>query len=193
VVANSNDAARLARLEAPLKKVRGQLTRLPAGSMPLPTAVLAGAGHLIPESDGGAILGATFDYDDERVQPRAEDHAGNLERLERLLPGAVPRVDAMALDGVVGFRCVSPDRLPLIGSLPDGDAVGPGLATRDCPRIPGLYGAFAYASRGLTWAALGGELIACALEGEPLPMESDLVDAIDPARFLLRHARRRAR
>jgi hypothetical protein len=28
------------------------------------------------------------------------------------------------------------------------------------------------------------------LEGEPAPLEGDLADAIDPARFLLRRARR---
>jgi len=56
--------------------------------------------------------------------------------------------------------------------------------------LPGLYGAFAYGSRGLTWAALGGEIIASLLEGEPPPLESDLLDAVDPGRFLLRRARR---
>ena len=193
VLANSNDAARLVPFGARLKKVRGQLTCLPAGSMPLPAAVLAGSGHLIPNADGSAILGATFDYDDNLAEPRAEDHAGNLERLERLLPGASPHVDAAALGGAVGFRCVSPDRLPLIGALPDGDAESPGLPARDFPRLPGLYGAFAYASRGLIWAALAGELIACALEGEPPPVPGELADAIDPARFVIRRGRRRAR
>jgi len=34
--------------------------------------------------------------------------------------------------------------------------------------------ASAYASRGLIWAALGGELVASQIEGEPLPVEGDL-------------------
>ncbi|HET9405048.1 MAG TPA: FAD-dependent oxidoreductase, partial [Burkholderiales bacterium] len=118
-----------------------------------------------------------------------EDHAGNLERLERLLPGTAARLDPSRLTGSVGFRCVAPDRLPLIGSMPEAGAQ-PGARAGILPRLPGLYGAFAYASRGLTWAALGGELIASAIEGEPLPVESDLADAIDPARFMLRRARR---
>jgi len=183
VLANSHDAHRLCPLGAPLKRVRGQLTRLPAGSMPALAAVLAGTGHLIPQPDGGAILGATFDHDDEGTAPRAEDHAGNLDRLDRLLPDCASRFDPAALDGAVGFRCVAADRLPLVGALPDGQA-------RGFPRLPGLYGAFAYGSRGLTWAALAGEIIASAVEGEPQPVERCLAAAVDPARFLLRSARR---
>jgi tRNA 5-methylaminomethyl-2-thiouridine biosynthesis bifunctional protein len=133
-------------------------------------------------------LGATYDYDDEDAEPRAEGHAGNLERLERLIPGAGAR-DASGIEGAVGFRCVAADRLPLIGELPAAvDAIAGSVL-----RLPGLYGAYAYGSRGLTWAALGGELIASRVEGEPLPLESDLADAVDPGRFLLRRARRGGR
>jgi tRNA 5-methylaminomethyl-2-thiouridine biosynthesis bifunctional protein len=53
----------------------------------------------------------------------------------------------------------------------------------------GVHGAFAYGSRGLIWAALAGELIAAGLEGEPLPLEGQLVDAIHPARFARRASR----
>ncbi len=190
VLANSHDAARLAAPGVVLKRVRGQLTCLPAASLALPAAVLAGAGHLIPAPDGTAVVGATYDFDDESPDPREESHAGNLERLERLLPGASESMDPAGLAGSVGFRCVAPDRLPLIGALPDTGAAPSGSRARDLPRLSGLYGAFGYASRGLTWALLGGELIASAVAGEPLPLEGDLADAIDPSRFLLRRARR---
>jgi len=190
VLANSHDAARLVPLGAPLKRVRGQLTRLPADGMRAPAAVIAGAGHLIPDRNGGTIVGATYDFDTEDPEPRAEDHAGNLERLERLLPGTATAFDPATLEGAVGFRCVAADRLPLIGAVPSTGASRPGAPARDLPRLPGLFGAFAYASRGLTWAALAGEMIASTLEGEPLPVEGDLADAVDPARFTLRRARR---
>jgi len=190
VLANSHDAVRLAPLDVQLRRVRGQLTRLPAARMTAPAAVLAGAGHLIPDTDGGTIIGATYDFDSEIPEPRTEDHAGNLKRLEGLLPGTAAGIDPAALEGAVGFRCVAADRLPLIGALPDAGALLPGDTLRNASRTPGLYGAFAYASRGLTWAALGAELIAGMVDGEPLPLECDLADAIDPARFALRRARR---
>ena len=55
------------------------------------------------------------------------------------------------------------------------------------PRQPGLYGLLGYASRGLTWAPLAAELLAAQLEGEPIPIELALLQALDPARFLLRN------
>ena len=57
--------------------------------------------------------------------------------------------------------------------------------------ILSLFGAFAYASRGLTWASLGAELLADLIEGVPQALDADLADAVDPSRFLLRELRRR--
>ena len=199
VLANSHDATRLVPHDVELRRVRGQLTCLPPGSIEPPGMVLAGAGHLIPAADGAAVVGSTYDFEDEDPEPRASGHAGNLERLELLLPGSSARLDPAQLAGTVGFRCVTPDRMPLIGGLPDAGAARASTAARsgiraqELPRREGLYGAFGYASRGLTWAMLGGELIASHVEGEPLPIEGDLADAVDPARFALRRARRRGK
>jgi tRNA 5-methylaminomethyl-2-thiouridine biosynthesis bifunctional protein len=54
------------------------------------------------------------------------------------------------------------------------------------PRLPGLYLVNGFGARGIVWSALAGELLACLLSGEPLPLPADLVDAVDPGRFLLR-------
>jgi tRNA 5-methylaminomethyl-2-thiouridine biosynthesis bifunctional protein len=59
------------------------------------------------------------------------------------------------------------------------------------PLAPGLYGAFGYGSRGLVWAALAAELLASMVEGEPLPIEGLLADALDPARLRRRATARR--
>jgi tRNA 5-methylaminomethyl-2-thiouridine biosynthesis bifunctional protein len=190
VLANSHDAARLVPLGTELKRVRGQLTILPEHSLPGLRVALAGAGHLVPAGNGAAVAGATYDYADADAAPSEEGHAGNLVRVGRLLAGGASLPDPAQPAGAVGFRCVSPDRLPLIGALPDIQASP--LGARTLPRLPGLYGALAYASRGLTWAALGAELIASLVDGEPLPLEGDLTDAVDPGRFALRRARRNA-
>ena len=42
----------------------------------------------------------------------------------------------------------------------------------------------------MVWAPLAAELLASQLAGEPLPVEGDLVRAVDPARFHLRALRR---
>ena len=109
------------------------------------------------------------------------------------LAGFAPRRET--LDGRVAFRSVTSDRMPMIGSLADETAARADAARLsgawplDLPRTPGLYGAFAFGSRGLVWSALAAELIAAQIEGEPWPVERELADAIDPARFLLRALR----
>ncbi|HWJ93981.1 MAG TPA: FAD-dependent oxidoreductase, partial [Telluria sp.] len=122
---------------------------------------------------------------------READHTENLSKLRSLLSDEALAPDA-PLQGRVGFRSVAPDRLPLIGALPDFDAAGTTERLREVPRYPGLFGLLGYASRGVTWAPLAAELLAARLEGEPLPLEAVLVDALDPARFVLR-ARRTSR
>lgn len=181
VLANAADALRLSPQPAVrLRRVRGQLTLVPAIAG-LDHVVLRG-GMALPGIDGHSVIGASFDIDDEDAELRADSHAGNLERLEQMLPGALagfnPGLDPAKLDGRVAFRAVVPDRLPMIGPLADA-------------RGTGLYGAFAYGSRGLLWAALAGEIIAGMLEGEPLPIEKKLLAAVDPGRYLLRNSRKR--
>jgi tRNA 5-methylaminomethyl-2-thiouridine biosynthesis bifunctional protein len=194
VLANAAEALRLARSRAiRIRRVRGQLTFLPEDRVVAPHVAVLRGGFVLPAIRGTAIAGATYDFDDEDPSPRTSSHESNLERLNRILPGAASGIDAAMLEGSVGFRAVSPDRLPLIGPLADEDASAtknPQLAT--LARRGGLYGAFAYGSRGLLWAGVGAELLASLIEGEPLPLEARLADAIDPGRFLLRAARRRA-
>jgi glycine/D-amino acid oxidase-like deaminating enzyme len=38
-----------------------------------------------------------------------------------------------------------------------------------------------FGARGIVWSALMADLLVSQLEGEPLPLESDLVDASTPA------------
>lgn len=192
VLANGWEANAFAQAAAlPFRRVRGQATFLPPQAVGSLGVVVCREGCVTPAAQGVGSVGSTFDSDDD-PSPRAESHASNLERLERLLPGASAGLDAARLDGRVGFRTATPDRLPLAGALPD--VAGAGDLTRaqleTVPRLPGLYGLLGLGARGLVWAAAGAELIASELEGEPLPLESDLIAALDPGRFLLRAARR---
>jgi tRNA 5-methylaminomethyl-2-thiouridine biosynthesis bifunctional protein len=173
VLANAADALRLAPSpDIGLRRVRGQLTYLPPIEG-LRCAVLRG-GMVLPPIDGITVTGASFDLDDDDPTVRAASHEGNLERLERIIPGAARGLEAAKLAGRTSFRTVARDRLPLAGPL----------------AAPGLYGAFAYGSRGLLWAGLAAESLASLMEGEPLPLEVALADALAPARFELRAKRR---
>jgi tRNA 5-methylaminomethyl-2-thiouridine biosynthesis bifunctional protein len=69
-------------------------------------------------------------------------------------------------------------------------ATRPPDQARHVPRQPGLYVFTALGSRGITHAALGGELLAACITGDPAPAPASLLDALDPARFIARQARR---
>ena len=196
VLANSNDLTRLAGVAQALQRIRGQISYVPAGMINAPKIVLTGEGYVLPAGDGRVVAGSTYDRDDDDPAPQLQSHESNLRRLAQLLPDGLRGVNAAELEGAVGFRCVAPDRMPLVGAMPDVAAARAqkaalsGAQLRDLPRLPGLYCAAAYASRGLVWAALAGEMLASLIEGEPQPLERDLADALDPGRFLLKPARR---
>ncbi len=94
----------------------------------------------------------------------------------------------MPLSGRVGWRTLADDRLPVVGAVPVPGASA--QRVRDLPRLPGLYVCTALASRGIGWAPLLGELIAAWAGGGPFPLEAELVEAVDPARFSVRRARK---
>ena len=191
VLANGPDVLRMPQAAAlPLSSLRGQVTHLDAAHVPSLPVVLCREAYLTPAAHGVVCAGATYDLDgDPRL--RAASQEENLARMRALVSDPQAALDA-PLAGRVGFRCVAPDRLPLVGRLPDFEAAGATERLRDLPRHPGLHALLGYASRGLIWAPLAAELLAAQLEGEPLPLEMALVDALDPARFVLR-ARRSSR
>jgi tRNA 5-methylaminomethyl-2-thiouridine biosynthesis bifunctional protein len=191
VLANGTNATLFPQTRyLPLASMRGQVTYIPAESLPALPVVLCGDGYVTRPSQGICSIGASYDADED-TSLRTGSHQENLRRLGRILPHAV-LPDSVPLAGRVGFRCVTPDRLPLVGALPDYDGVKgiAGTRLRDVPRLPGAYGLLGYGSRGLIWAAFAAEMLASHLDGEPLPVESELATALDPARFILKAHRR---
>jgi len=175
ILANSAGAPKLHAVpHLRLRRVRGQVTHVPAGDIDAPRVVVLRGGMVLPPVEGVCVVGASYDIDDEDAAPRAESDAGNLERLRNIL-GVKVRLSEKP-ESRVAFRSVAPDRLPVAGKIDEG-----------------IYGAFAYGSRGLIWAALAAELIASGLEGEPLPLEGRLADAMSPLRFASRAGSRGSR
>ena len=196
VLCNAADARRLAGADWPVHLVRGQTTLLPpglAGAPALPRP-LADGGYVLPLQDGRLLCGATTQRDDADPVLRQADHQHNLATLQRLT-GWSPAVDASQLDGRVGWRLLADDRLPLLGPLPAAASsiARPADQPRLVPRQAGLFVFTALGSRGISQAALGAEVLASWLTGDPLPLPAALVDALDAARFTSRAVRRAAR
>lgn len=187
VLANAGDATRLlaplgqASALPPVQDMRGVLScglRQPGDELALPPFPVNGLGSLIPAvptAEGLAwYAGATYEAGHEAAAPASAHHRLNLDKLSTLLPAAAgvlaPAFAPGAARGWGSTRCVSADRLPLVGPLEDGDQ-------------PTLWISAAMGSRGLSFALLCAELLAARLGAEPWPLEASL------ARFL--HARRK--
>lgn len=170
----------------PVVSARGQVSILPAAADSPPHLVVCRGGYVSPEVDGLRCAGATFSVDDEDTGLRDDDHAENLAKLDGMLPGIAAGLSPGDVAGRVGFRPASPDRLPMVGALPMPGPVDHGTPLPAIPRQPGAWVLSGYGARGLVWSALAAELLASQIEGDPLPLERNLCDAIDPARFLLR-------
>lgn len=176
------------------KKVRGQVTHLPEALLRRDKGLLYTVtrdGYVTPSAGGIVSVGATYDFNSEDMCLREDGHESNIERCRKIFPRALPEVELRGLGGRVGFRSLTPDRLPVVGEIADasqlevsrhGRVEGVGMIAR----VPGLYGLLGMGSRGLVWSGLMGEFLAAKIEGEPLPIEIDLAESVDPARFLLR-------
>lgn len=184
-----------AGVDAPAaRQVRGQLSwvdRPDALARPM-----TGQGYALSLPDGRLVFGATAHPEDLEPALRPADHAWNLQRLQALTGIAVPPDQAWG--GRVAWRCSAPDRLPWVGAVPrrpvGDEPTQPPRLDRPLlvPRTPGLYVLGGLGSRGLTWAPLLGELLAAWVNGTPMPLGAAHADALDPAREVLRRARRAA-
>ncbi|WP_213153514.1 bifunctional tRNA (5-methylaminomethyl-2-thiouridine)(34)-methyltransferase MnmD/FAD-dependent 5-carboxymethylaminomethyl-2-thiouridine(34) oxidoreductase MnmC [Pseudomonas carnis] len=188
--------------DIPLKRIRGQITRLAqtCASKALATVVCA-EGYVAPARLGEHTLGASFDFNNQDLTPTPAEHSGNLQMLREMSTDLLQRLgaDRLAaeqLEGRVAFRCTSPDYLPIVGPLADHAAFQQAYAVlgkdarqvpqTPCPWLPGLFLNSGHGSRGLITAPLCGELLAAWLSDEPMPVPTSVVEACHPNRFALR-------
>ncbi|SEJ85692.1 FAD-dependent 5-carboxymethylaminomethyl-2-thiouridine(34) oxidoreductase MnmC [Achromobacter sp. NFACC18-2] len=157
--------ARVAQMHA----LAGEVTLVPASALDGgPRCIVGGEGYLLPDVGAGCVVGSTYVHGAAEAKVGAEGQRVTLDKAAGLLGGHFPAYDALvagSLPGWAGWRAVLPGRLPAVGEL---------------PHAPGLWLATGYASRGLSWSALMGDLIAARLMGEPLPLETDLAQLVSP-------------
>jgi tRNA 5-methylaminomethyl-2-thiouridine biosynthesis bifunctional protein len=142
-----------------------------------PAFPVNGSGSLIsaiPVAQGSAwFMGSSYQDAIEPERSDADNHAINLAHLTKLLPDVANRLEHAFESGQVkawkGVRCVTVDRLPVVGPLQvNGQA--------------GLWICAGMGSRGLSFSTLCAELLAARMGAEPLPLEAKLADALDGMR-----------
>ncbi len=188
----------------PLQAIRGQTTNLPSGQQ---LGALQGAlchkGYIAPAREGQHCIGATFDIEDKDFNLRTADHQWNLNTLADAVPTwqqALTALEVQGLTGRVGYRCATPDYLPLVGPVPEKNLFFQNYAAlrKNAKQaiattgefVEGLYLSTGHGSRGLTSTPLAAEILASLICGEPLPLSRELYRAISPARFLIRELKR---
>jgi tRNA 5-methylaminomethyl-2-thiouridine biosynthesis bifunctional protein len=142
-----------------------------------PAFPVNGSGSLIPAiptAQGGAwFMGSSYQDVTEPERSDADNHAINLAHLKQLLPDVATPLGPAFESGRVktwkGVRCITADRLPVVGPLQiNGQS--------------GLWLCAGMGSRGLSFSALCAELLAARIGAEPLPVEAKLADALDGMR-----------
>jgi len=171
-----------------LQAIRGQVTWAPLDANlahRMPAFPVNGHGSLIaglPLPGGKAgqlawLTGSTYDRDNESLEIRPADDQHNLQRLGKLVPDVAVALaghdEKPSLNAWAGVRCATPGRLPALGPLVADDLQGDN-------DLAGLWVCSGLGSRGLTFAALCGEVLAARLHGEPLPITQKLADALLP-------------
>ena len=204
VIASGHEASQWTETRwLPLQKIRGQVTHLPSrGELGQLRTVICHTGFVAPARSGIHCIGASFDLGDEDPYLRTDSHQANLEKLQAALElDCLDHADAVNLPGRVGFRCASPDYLPIVGPVPDFSAVRQDFAfLRHNARqtseqygamLPGLYLNTAHGARGLTSTPLAAELLASQITGAASPLDTALQQALSPTRFIIRGLIRR--
>ncbi len=185
--------------ELPLYPVRGQVSHVPttAGLSQLKT-VLCYDGYLTPAHNGAHCIGASYGRNQTDLAYRTDEQEQNRARLQACVPQQrwPAEVDVSGAQARIGVRCASRDHLPVAGpvarlaALADHDVNAPADQQSALPLHAGLYVLGALGSRGLCSAPLCGELVASEICGDPLPLASDLLEAIHPARYWVRRLRK---
>ncbi len=148
-----------------------------APDVSFPPFPVNGAGSVVPlvPTEGGMAWFIGSSYQTESKPPLADEmnHAANLGRLKKLIPQLAQVLASQFEQGPIqawkSTRCVTPDRLPLVGPLTKEEQ-------------PSLWICAGMGSRGMSFSVLCAELLAARWGGEPWAVEAGLAQSLDALR-----------
>ena len=201
VICNAYAATQFTPTEwLPIKALRGQIsyieTEAPISDL---MTIITGENYIAPvrkdEKHNFHTIGASYDLKNTHKKLTEVEHQQNLSQLNELLP-AVKANTPTIVGGRANLRCTSPDYLPLIGQVPNKAPFienykalaynAKQVIDEPGEYLPGLYLNTGHGSRGLAYTPMAAEIIACQLSQTPPPIAQDLIDLLNPARFLIR-------
>lgn len=154
----------------PITGIRGQVSYIEQAALAPLKTVLCHKGYLTPAWQGLHAVGATFDRSRSDEAIFDQDNDDNLQLVEQSLqqPGWIEH--SKVREARTGVRATVPDRLPLFGRWPEQQQY--------CYVLTGL------GARGLLFAPLLAEALACELVAEPSPLPLDWQAALVAERYL---------
>ncbi len=174
-----------------LNPVRGQVSLLApnSDSSPLNT-ILCSDGYINPVIEGEHSLGATFETDIDDLSISSAAHQQNLSKLVDLSP-SLEKLKESSWQGRVGLRCVTQDRLPMVGGVLDTRHLGnplprAGLKENTLPWHARLWVNIAHGSHGFINAPYSAHLLTRLITQAPNQNELDHLALLNPNRFYLR-------
>lgn len=200
IIANGLDALRFDGANTlPLSGSAGQVDWFP--DAPAPENAHAFGPYAAPAPDSGLIIGAT--YAPITIGAEAtfteEATASNIAAVARTMPDIASPLAPGVSHARASVRCTTPDRLPVVGPLPDWSYYAnayDGLRTGRKETYPpgraldGLFILSGLGSRGLVTAPYAAAMLTAALTGAPPPADISVFDAVHPARFFIRALKR---
>ncbi len=184
------------------RTTRGQVEIVrSSGTVSALKTLLCHKGYFSPSVNGYHALGSSYVKNDDDIKVRAEETINNFEMHKKSMQAAswVGEFDILSEQddnfARAAIRCSSADHLPVVGAMP---------SARQQQELQDLYKALpvnsypipsvdqnvfllsGLGSRGLTSAPLMAELLVSQILGRPLPLEADLLNSLNPNRFLVR-------
>lgn len=151
------------KIESTLHWMGGEVMHVSVENLKqVPKVALGGQGYFLPPTrEGICVLGSTYRHD---VRDPGLSLEGQQIIKEKMPLDLNELSDSAHLQsGWSGGRAVVQGRLPVICEL---------------DHAKGIWLAVAYGSHGLTWSSFAGDIIGASLDGEPIPLEKELLKAI---------------
>ena len=163
-----------------------------------PPSALA-SGHYALASGGERLWGATYrDHEGGTPDLISDDIETNNAALGTLNPYWRQAALSAEIQSRAGVRATTPDRLPVIGAVPDYErllethaSLRTGVQIHEAiPRVSGQYIVGGFGSRGFTFGPWAAYVLTSHILGDPMPTWNDSLALVDPARQLLRDLKR---
>ena len=152
------------------------------------------AGNFVLSVGKERFWGSTFEPFTGDISVSVAAKQTNLKGLQKLHLEWFNDIKNHETESRASVRATTPDRLPLIGAIPDYSKYlkafnsyrNGTLPNIDCPLIKGWYICSGFGTRGFTWGPWAASTISAMIMGKPIPATEATLKAISPARQILK-------